>query len=138
MLTLISFLLPMLRNGLGREIPEVSDWLVLLGLLAFVLLPLLLTVLPAVLVATTRQKIIASGMALRVERKTLFITRRKTLHSEDLEELEVAIPRRLAVQDQKERVVVARSDDQQLEFGAGLSDEELNWLLRLVQYYVTS
>lgn len=106
--------------------------------LFFVLLPLLLTWIPAIKMARTRDRVATSSRSLEVQRKGLLFGKTTTIPMDELEELVIAGAADGARPGGRAfaagPVVKARSDRCSIEFGRGLPPAEIDWLLRVVQY----
>lgn len=111
---------------------------VFMGILAT--LPILLVVVPALFAAKTRDRILVSTRGIRLVRRFPIGGHKREIPAEELEELTIAAPstRNFRNAFARDKVVSARSDRQMIEFGAGLTKEEVRWLRDVVEYLVTA
>jgi hypothetical protein len=117
--------------------------LVFLGFF-FMLLPAVALWGAALRSALCGVRVEVSPRELRVTRRGLLWSRSRAIPTEQLEELEVVSASRMGERQRAEhllsggRVLMARSDEAVLVFGAGLGDEELAWMRSVVWNVVSA
>jgi len=112
----------------------------------FIALPLVAIAGGALSAARTATQVAVSPHELRVTTKGLMFTRTAAIPSSELEELEVAAASRASKGGPRAafsamgggNVLIARSDNATLSFGAGLSLEELRWMRAVIWNVVTA
>ena len=138
MLALISynFLRPLLRDA--QKSPALYVFLGFVGLFCLVVVGV--SIVPSLMSATRRERVTASPRGLRVRRRSCFGGRTREIPAGELEELKLTAASRRDPFSlrRRSRVISARSDRRVLEFGLGLSDDELVWLRDVVKMIVTA
>lgn len=131
---LVFAVLPFAGSELGARSSQALQWIkwaaVVVMTLAFVLLPLAVTFLPSIWHALSRCELVASSHGLTVQRRLGFWVRRNEIATGDLLSLELASPMENALSPTRPVATGLRANGigQTIEFGAGLSPEELVWL----------
>jgi len=127
----VGFLGPMLSGGSGPPLP----FMIFIGVF-FIALPLLLVWGQAIGSAVARSTVTVSSEALEVRRKGLLFGKTTRIAMAELEELEIGggAGARSSAFFGAGSIIKARSDRGSVEFGAGLSKQELEWLCDVIRY----
>ncbi len=139
MLIFLSSIYGSVFKGLFKDFGSaLLPFLVVLAL--FTVVPLAAVLLPIFLAGRTRDRVCVSTRGIRLIRKTPLSQRTLEIPSDELEELLLAYPLQRNLQNAWSgvQVVSARSDRHVIEFGMGLSGEELAWLRDVIEYLVTA
>lgn len=121
---------------------KANSWIpvaIMLGSISLPMVGVLGAIIAGVVRTVTQQeKLLASPRGITIERSDWFGTTKTAMPSQELEELEKGIssggtPANLL----RTPILFARSDKVELEFGQGLTPDEIDWLAKTIRHHLT-
>jgi hypothetical protein len=131
---------PKINFDIARLTKQSPELFFLGVVLLMVFIPFLLAVVTAI-TALARERLVVSYKKLSLERRYMIGSRHYEIPGDKLEEVEIAnmaTNERTSSLDARRKIISARSDNAIIEFGAGLNEQEREWLHNVIKYIIAA